>query len=382
MSDKRQGPLAGVKVIEMAGLAPGPYAAMMLADMGAQVLRISRPKPDKRALQQKFYFTDRNRRSIAVDLKSAEGLALVRRLVGGADALIEGFRPGVMERLGLGPDECLARNPKLVYGRMTGWGQHGPLALRPGHDINYIALAGVLDAIGEAGGKPVPPLNLAGDFGGGGMVLAFGIACALVEAARSGKGQVVDAAMVDGAASLMTYFFGYMAAGKWPGRGRTVTGGGSPFYAVYETKDGKWISIGSAEPQFYAELLRQLGLQDAGLPDRMDEANWPLLRAKFEEVFRTKTRDEWCTQLEPSEVCFAPVLTMAEAVQHPHNRARGTFIEVDGMVQPAPVPRFSRTPAGMPMAGVESGVDVGAALEGWGLQAEDVAALVKAGTLA
>ncbi|KWT65703.1 MULTISPECIES: CaiB/BaiF CoA-transferase family protein [unclassified Variovorax] len=375
------GPLGGLRIIEMAGLAPGPFAAMMLADMGATVLRIDRPDPAARAMPQRFYFTDRNRRSIAVDLKSSGGAALVKRLVAGADALIEGFRPGVMERLGLGPEPCLALNPKLVYGRMTGWGQEGPMAMAPGHDINYIALSGALEAIGNADGPPVVPLNLVGDFGGGGMYLAFGIACALIEAARSGKGQVVDAAMVDGAASLMTYFFGYRAGGAWPGRGRSVTGGGSPFYAVYETRDGKYISIGSAEPKFYAELLRQTGLENAGLPDRADPANWPAIRARLAEVFRTRTRGEWCAQLETSETCFAPVLSMEEAAAHPHNRARGTFVEVDGMVQPAPAPRFSRTPAALPAAGVEPGIDLHAALAGWGLELAEIDGLAAAGVV-
>ena len=371
----RQGPLAGLKVIEMAGLAPGPFAAMMLADMGAQVLRIDRLQPERRAMPQRFYLTDRNRRSIALDLKSAQGQAVVKRLVAGADALIEGFRPGVMERLGLGPDACLQINPRLVYGRMTGWGQDGPLALTPGHDINYLALSGALEAIGEAGRAPVLPLNLVGDFGGGAMYLAFGIACGLIEAARSGKGQVVDAAMVDGAASLMTYFYGHLAGGKWPGRGRSVTGGGSPFYAVYETSDGKYISIGSAEPKFYAELLRVLGLDAEGLPDRQDPAHWPVLRQRFEQVFRSRTRDEWTAQLAHAEVCFAPVLDMAEATRHPHNLARGNFVEVDGMVQPAPAPRFSRTPPAVPQAGVEPGVDLDAALDGWGYSAAEIAQL-------
>jgi alpha-methylacyl-CoA racemase len=380
--EARPGPLAGLKVVEMAGLAPGTFAAMMLADMGADVLRIDRPDPAARAMPQRFYFTDRNRRSIAVDLKSPHGIALVRRLLSGADALIEGFRPGVMERLGLGPEACLALNPRLVYGRMTGWGQDGPMAMAPGHDINYIALAGALDAIGEPGGPPVVPLNLVGDFGGGGMYLAFGIACALIEAARSGKGQVVDAAMVDGAASLMTYFFGYRAGGGWPGRGRSVTGGGSPFYAVYETSDGKYVSVGSAEPKFYAQLLRHTGLDNAGLPDRADPAHWPVIRARLAEVFRSRTRDEWCARLETSETCFAPVLTMEEAAAHPHNRARGTFVEVDGMLQPAPAPRFSRTPAAMPSAGVEPGVDVHAALEGWGLERAEIDALAADGVVA
>jgi alpha-methylacyl-CoA racemase len=304
----RQGPLAGLKVIEMAGLAPGPFAAMMLADMGAQVLRIDRFEPERRAMPQRFYLTDRNRRSIALDLKSAQGRAVVKRLIAGADALIEGFRPGVMERLGLGPEECLQIHPKLVYGRMTGWGQDGPLALTPGHDINYLALSGALEAIGEAGRAPVLPLNLVGDFGGGAMYLAFGIACGLIEAARSGKGQVVDAAMVDGAASLMTYFYGHLAGGKWPGRGRSVTGGGAPFYAVYETSDGKYISIGSAEPKFYAELLRVLGLDTEGLPDRQDPAHWPVLRERSGRCFAaarvTNGRHCWPTPRSASRRCW------------------------------------------------------------------------------
>jgi alpha-methylacyl-CoA racemase len=371
-----KGPLTGIKVIEMAGLAPGPFAAMMLADLGAQVLRIDRPDPAPRKMNQRFYFTDRNRRSVALDLKSPQGHSIMKRLVTGADVLIEGFRPGVMERLGVGPNECLAINPRLVCGRMTGWGQTGPLANSPGHDINYIALSGALEAIGETDRVPVPPLNLVGDMGGGGMYLAFGITCALLEANKSGKGQVVDAAMVDGAASLMTYFFGHMAGGEWPGRGRSVPGGSAPFYAVYETSDNKFISVGSAEPKFYAELLRMTGLDHAGLPDREDIANWPIIRARLEAVFRTRTRDEWSTLLERSEVCFAPVLNMLEAVAHPHNVARGTFVEVDGMVQPAPAPRFSRTPAPLPMAGVEPGVDAQSALAGWGFSAAEVDELV------
>ncbi|HTH80777.1 MAG TPA: CaiB/BaiF CoA-transferase family protein [Ramlibacter sp.] len=375
----RQGPLAGVRVIEFAGLAPGPFAAMMLADMGAEVLRIARPDPEKRAMPQRFYFTDRNRRSIAVDLKSAEGVQLVKRLLASADALIEGFRPGVMERLGLGPTECLTLNPRLVYGRMTGWGQDGPLAQSPGHDINYIALTGALDAIGEADGPPVVPLNLVGDFGGGGMYLAFGIACALLEAGRSGKGQVVDAAMVDGAASLMNYMYGHVAGGKWPGRGRATLGGAAPHYGVYETSDGKYVSVGAAEPKFYAELLRVTGLDKESLPDRGDTANWPALRTKFAAVFHTRTQAEWCALLEHSQACFAPVLDMAEAPRHPHNVARGTFIEVDGHVQPAPAPRFSRTPAGLPHAGVEPGVDLHAALRAWGLAPAEIDELARRG---
>ncbi|OUL99632.1 CaiB/BaiF CoA transferase family protein [Variovorax sp. JS1663] len=382
MAAARQGPLAGLRVVEMAGLAPGPFAAMMLADMGAEVLRIDRPEPAARPMPQRFWFTDRNRRSIALDLKSDEGAALARRLIGQADALIEGFRPGVMERLGLGPDACLALNPRLVYGRMTGWGQEGPLAQAPGHDINYIALAGVLDSIGPAEGPPVVPLNLVGDFGGGGMYLAFGIACGLIEAARSGRGQVVDAAMVDGAASLMMYFYSYMAGGKWPGRGRAALSGAAPHYGVYETKDGKYVSVGSAEPKFYAELLRITGLDRAPVPDRADPANWPVLRERLAAVFRTRTRDEWSVLLESSEVCFAPVLDLREAAAHPHNVARQTFVEIDGHVQPAPAPRFSRTPSATPQAGVAPGMDVHAALEGWGLPAGEIDALAARGIVA
>ena len=377
-----QGPLAGVRVVEMAGLAPGPFAAMMLADMGATVLRVTRPEPERRAMPQRFFFTDRNRRSIALDLKSVAGLALARRLIGQADALIEGFRPGVMERLGLGPTECLAANPRLVYGRMTGWGQDGPLANAPGHDINYIALAGALDAIGPADGPPVVPLNLVGDFGGGGMYLAFGIACALLEAARSGRGQVVDAAMVDGAASLMTYFYGYKAGGKWPGRGRTTTAGAAPHYGVYETVDGKYVSVGAAEPKFYAAMLQALGLDGRELPDRADPANWPVLRERFAAIFRTRTRAEWTARLEQAGICFAPVLDLEEAAAHPHNVARGTFVEIDGHVQPAPAPRFSRTPAARPEAGVDPGVDVHAALQGWGLQHGEIEELAARGVVA
>jgi len=377
-----QGPLAGIRVVEMAGLAPGPFAAMMLADMGAQVLRVDRPQPAARPMPQRFWFTDRNRRSIAVDLKSTEGVALLLRLVGEADALIEGFRPGVMERLGLGPDACLARNPRLVYGRMTGWGQEGPLAQAPGHDINYIALAGALDAIGPADGAPVVPLNLVGDFGGGGMYLAFGLACGLLEAARSGRGQVIDAAMVDGAASLMTYFYGYLAGGKWPGRGRATTGGAAPHYGVYRTRDGRYLTLGAAEPKFYANLLRALGLDAEALPPREDPAHWPALRERIEAVIRTRTRAEWDALLEQAEICYAPVLDMREAAAHPHNAARGTFVEVDGHVQPAPAPRFSRTPAAVPRAGVAPGVDARAALAGWGLAEGEIDALVAQGVIA
>lgn len=365
----------------MAGLAPGPFGAMMLADMGAQVLRVERQGPVHRPIESRFNLIDRNRRSIALDLKSDAGLAVMKRLLGTTDVLIEGFRPGVMERLGLGPIECLALNPHLVYGRMTGWGQDGPLAPRPGHDINYIGLIGALDAVGTAGGPPVPPLNLVGDFGGGGMYLAFGVVCALLERVRSGRGQVVDAAMVDGAASLMTYFHGMRAAGKWTGRGRTVVGGGAPYYGAFETSDGLYITIASAEPQFYTELLRLLDLDPASLPDRRDSANWPALHARFASIFKTRTRAQWDALLQDSEVCYAPMLSMEEALSHPHNLARNTFVEVDGIPQPAPAPRFSRTPAGVPAAGVPAGVDPVAALTGWGFSCDELQTLAEAGTL-
>jgi alpha-methylacyl-CoA racemase len=374
------GALQGLKVIEFAGLSPGPFAAMMLADMGAQVLRIDRPQSRFRPLEPRFNLLDRNRRAIAVDIKTPQGVSLVRRLAQTADALIEGFRPGVMERCGLGPDDLLAVNPRLVYGRMTGWGQDGPLARLAGHDINYIALTGALDAIGKAGEPPVLPLNLVGDLGGGGMYLAFGMMCALWESTRSGRGQVVDAAMVDGAASLMTVFHGFMAAGKWQGRGTSPTAGAAPYYGIYETSDGLYISIGSAEQPFYVELLRVTGLADEDLPDRAVRSNWPALRERLAAVFRTKTRDEWDALLGQTDICFAPVLSLQEAPQHPHHRARNAYVEIDGIVQPAPAPRFSRTKPQTPSAGVEPGIDLAAALEGWGFSATEIDALRSSGT--
>ncbi len=343
------GPLAGVKVVEIAGIGPGPFCAMMLADMGAEVIRVDRAQavrggdpsaPPADAL-------NRGRRSIGVDLKNPEGLAVVLDLVESADALIEGFRPGVAERLGIGPEECLARNPRLVYGRMTGWGQSGPYAHTAGHDINYIALAGALDPIGRAGGPPVPPLNLVGDFGGGGLLLAYGLVCALLESSRSGEGQVVDAAMVDGSAVLTTMFHAFSAMGIWnPERGTNLLDTGAHFYDTYETSDGGYVAIGSIEPQFYAELLRLTGLEgDADFAAQMDRSRWPELSERLAEVFRTKTRDEWCEIMEGTDVCFAPVLSLTEAPSHPHNVERGTFVEVAGVTQPAPAPRFSRTTA-------------------------------------
>jgi alpha-methylacyl-CoA racemase len=347
------GPLSGVKVIEIAGIGPGPFTAMMLADMGADVIRVDRAEnamggdPDAPPAD----VLNRGRRSIALDLKSPEGLDTLLELVDTADALIEGFRPGVTERLGFGPDVCLARNPRLVYGRMTGWGQDGPYALTAGHDINYIALGGVLAHLGRAGQQPTPPINLVGDFGGGGMLQAFGVVCALFEAQRSGQGQVVDTAMVDGSATLMMMMWAFRAMGIWSEeRGVNMLDTGTHFYDTYETSDNKHVSIGSIEPKFYAELLELTGLEahlaakGKSLPHQMDRSRWGDLKGELAEIFATRTRDEWCEIMEGTDVCFAPVLTMSEALEHPHNVARGTFVNVAGIDQPAPSPRLSRTP--------------------------------------
>ncbi|MGJ7509569.1 CaiB/BaiF CoA transferase family protein [Variovorax sp. GT1P44] len=371
------GPLQGIKVVEMAGLAPGPFAAMMLADMGAEVLRIERPGQAHPPGHPHIELLNRSRSAIALDLKTPAGLDALRRLLADADAFIEGFRPGTMERLGLGPEAALALNPKLVYGRMTGWGQDGPLAKAAGHDINYVALTGALNSIGPKDGPPVVPLNLVGDFGGGGMYLAFGIVCALLEARQSGKGQVVDAAMVDGAASLMTYMYAMLADGTWSDRRgeNSLDGETAPWYGIYETADGRYISIASAEPQFYAELLRLTGLAGQALPDQLDRSSWPAFRERLAAVFREKTRAEWCAIMEGSDVCFAPVLTLAEAVAHPHNRARGTFVEVEGVMQPAPAPRFSRTVPDVPTLPCAASENPAAVLSSWGFGAGEVAAL-------
>jgi alpha-methylacyl-CoA racemase len=372
------GPLAGVKILEIAGIGPGPFAAMALADMGADVLRIDRtqnvsPDPGE---EPPGDLLNRGRRSVGIDLKHPDGVAALLRLVEQADALLEGFRPGVMERLGLGPDVCLERNPRLVYGRMTGWGQTGPLAHAAGHDINYIALAGTLHGIGRAGEKPLPPLNLVGDFGGGGMLLAFGIVTALFERSRSGVGQVVDAAMVDGAALLMTMMHGFRHLGLWSDeRGANLLDTGSHFYDTYETADGEFISIGSIEPQFYQELLRLSGLEGEELPRQMDRRSWAPLANRFTEIFKSKTRDEWCEIMEGTDVCFAPVLSMGEAYEHPHNVARGTFVEVAGKLQPGPAPRFSRTPAEISRPPSHAGQHTDDALAEWGFAAEDIARL-------
>ena len=337
------GPLAGLKIIELAGIGPGPFCGMMLSDMGTDVIRIDRLGT---AARRPADILARNRRSLAVDLKQSEGVELVLQLCESADGIFEGFRPGVTERLGLGPDDCMARNPKLVYGRMTGWGQEGPIAKAAGHDINYIALAGALHAIGFAGDRPVPPLNLVGDFGGGGMLLAFGMVCGLLEAARSGQGQVIDAAMIDGTAALMAMFYGMTAAGVWKDeRGVNLLDSGSHFYNTYETSDGKHVSIGSIEPQFYAELLARAELDPEIFAVQMDRDRWHSQTAVLSDLFKQKTRDEWCEIMEGTDICFAPVLSMAEAPNHHHNLARGTFETHDGLVQPAPAPRFSRTRA-------------------------------------
>ena len=381
------GPLAGVKIIELGGIGPGPFAAMLLSDLGADILRIDRITASDSgiAMPEKFNLLHRGRRSVAMDLKKPEAVQAVRELVAQADVLIEGFRPGVAERLGLGPDACLAANPRLVYGRMTGWGQDGPLAQAPGHDLNYIALTGVLHSIGSRGGPPVPPLNLAGDFGGGALYLALGVVSAILEARSSGRGQVVDAAMVDGSASLMTLMYGMRAAGVWTDkRGDNRLDSGAPFYGVYETKDGKHVALASNEPRFYQITLEKLGLSTAeiaALPGQHDRSGWDVLKDTFARIFKTRTRDEWCAVMEGSEVCFAPVLSMGEAPQHPHLKARGTFVEHDGVVQPAPAPRFSRTPGAIQRGAPHPGQHTDEALADWGLDEARRGALRNAGAI-
>jgi len=378
------GPLAGYRVIELAGIGPVPMCAMLLADMGATVLRLDRPAASGLGIETeaRFELLNRGRPSLAVDLKRPEGAALALDLAASADALIEGFRPGTMERLGLGPAPCLARNPRLVYGRMTGWGQEGPLAGIAGHDLDYIALTGVLDAIGREGAPPTPPLNLVADFGGGALYLAFGLVSALLEAQRSGAGQVVDAAMVDGAASLMTLFHGLAAAGRHGApRGENLLDSGAPWYEVYQCADGRWLAVAAVEARFRSALYAGLGLDEAALPDQDDPAHWPAIKRLIAGRIATKSQREWCAQLDGSDACIAPVLTLAEAPEHPHHRARGTYIEIDGLVQPAPAPRFSRTrpePPGPPLAAGEGGE---AALADWGIPEERIAELRAAGVI-
>ena len=371
------GPLTGFRIVEFAGIGPGPMAAMLFADLGASIIRLDRMTPSGLGVDRpaRFDLIARARPSVAVDLKHPDGLALAADLIGEADALIEGFRPGTMERLGLGPEAALARNPRLVYGRITGWGQSGPLAQAAGHDLNYLALTGALAAIGRAGSKPTPPLNLVADFGGGALYLAFGMACAMVEAQRSGQGQVVDTAMTEGAASLMTIFYGLHAAGLHSlERGTNLLDSGSAIYETYECADGRFVSIAPIELKFRKVLFELLGL-----PQTNDDG--AELRGKLESLFKTRTRDEWCSLLEGTDACFAPVLTMAEAPHHPHNVARGTFIDVDGVLQPAPAPRFSRTPSGRPTPPHASGEGSRSALRDWGIAEERVDALFACGAL-
>jgi len=378
------GPLAGFRIVEFAGIGPGPFCAMLLADMGATVLRLDRPTPIDLGIPRPegFNLLNRGRHAIALDLKRPEGVAFALDMIAQADASIEGFRPGTMERLGLGPDECLARNPRLVYGRITGWGQDGPLAQAAGHDLNYIALVGALHAIGRAGSPPTPPLNLVGDYGGGALYLAFGMLCAMLEAQRSGKGQVVDAAMIDGAASLMTPFFGLHAAGVHSDRhGENMLDSGAPYYDVYLCADGLYISLAPIEGRFRSEFYACAGIDEAALPDARDKANWPAIRKIVAARIAGKTQAEWCSLLEGTDACFAPVLSMTEAPQHPHNRARSTFVEVEGIVQPAPAPRFSRTQPAAPTPPRAVGSDDEAALAAWGVAVDRVAELQAAGII-
>ncbi len=378
------GPLHGLRVVELASIGPGPMCTMLLADLGADVIRIDRLEHSGLGvpMQARFDVNGRSRRSAALDLKSAAGVDAALRIVDRADVLIEGFRPGVAERLGLGPADCHARNPRLVYGRMTGFGQTGPLAQAAGHDLNYIALTGALDAIGPAGGAPVPPLNLVGDYGGGALYLAFGLMAALFERQTSGRGQVVDAAMVDGAASLMSMFHGLLAAGGWSGpRGGNLLDGGAPFYGVYETADGQHVSIGSLEPKFYAEMVRRLGLDEKFLRLQGDVSQWPALREAIAAAVRERTRDEWSALLEGTDVCFAPVLKLGEAHRHPHAVARGTYVEVAGVVQPGPAPRFDRSVPGHPRPAPEIGAHTSEVLAECGFTDDDIARLRTSGVI-
>lgn len=376
------GTLTGVKVVEFAGIGPGPFCCMMLADMGAEVIRIDRADQVGRDLREpRTNTTLRGRRNVALDLKKPDGVAVALELCEKADILIEGFRPGVMERLGLGPDIVQKRNPKLVYGRMTGWGQDGPIAHTAGHDINYIALSGALHAIGTKA-TPVPPLNLVGDYGGGALYMVVGVLAAYIEAQRSGKGQVVDTSMVEGAASLMTPTYGAHAAGQWvEEREANRLDGGCHHYGVYETKDGHHIAIGPNEPQFYALMLKELGLDQETLPGQTDRKHWPEMRTRFASIFKTRTREEWVAQLEQKDVCFAPVLSMREAPNHPQNRARGSFIEVDGVLQPAPAPRFLRTPSAVSCGPAFAGQHSKDVLTDWGIDKNRLAALLETGAV-
>ncbi len=378
------GPLSGIRVIEMAGMGPGPFCGMLLADMGADVVRVERLASTDRGIEfpPKFDLLNRNKRSLAIDLKSEAGRAAVLRLATNAHVLIEGFRPGVMERLGLGPQECLAASPALVYGRITGWGQDGPLAQAAGHDLNYIALAGALEAIGPAGGAPSVPLNVVGDFGGGALYLAMGLLAAVIEARASGQGQVVDCAMVDGVASLLTMQYALLQMGQWNRpRGENLLDGGAPFYGVYRTSDGQYVSVAPVEKRFYEEMLERIGLAGETLPRQNDPAGWRLLRERLAAVFATRTRAEWDAVLEGTDACYAPVLNLREAAGHPHSQARGGYAEVEGVLQPQPAPRFSRTPSTLRSAAPRPGADSLKVLVDWGFGEEDVARMQAAGVI-
>jgi len=381
------GPLEGIKIVELAGIGPGPFCAMLLADMGAEVVRVDRAAnvgldTDRDGNDARFNLLARGRPNVAVDLKNPAGVEATLRLIDQADALIEGFRPGVMERLGLGPDICLARNKRLVYGRMTGWGQDGPLAHIAGHDINYISLSGALATIGSTDGPPIPPLNLVGDFGGGALYLAMGVLAGILRAKATGEGQVIDCSMVEGAASLMMMMYGALASGAWvEKRGHNRTDGGAHFYHVYETKDGEYISVGSIEPQFYKLLLTHTGLEGADLPPQSDRAQWPAMRERFAEIFKQKTRAEWVAIMQQTDICFAPVLKMSEAIEHEHNRHRESFVKVDGIAQPAPAPRFSATPTRVARRPAYTGENTDEVLRDWGFSAAEIATLHASGAV-
>jgi alpha-methylacyl-CoA racemase len=382
------GPLEGIRIVELAGIGPGPFCAMLLSDMGAEVIRVDRAAmvghdTDRDGNDSRFNLLARGRRNIAVDLKNPAAVDAVLRLIDQADALLEGFRPGVMERLGLGPDLCLARNPKLVYGRMTGWGQDGPIAHIAGHDINYIALSGVLHSIGEAGGPPVPPLNLVGDFGGGALYLAMGVLAGIISARATGKGQAIDCSMVEGSASLMMMMYGALASRAWKEeRGQNRTDGGAHYYQVYETKDGEYVSIGAIEPQFYALLLKHTGLEGEDLPPQTDRARWPEMQERLKRIFRSKSRAEWTEIMQQTDICFAPVLRMSEAIEHPHNRHRNSFVEIDGTPQPGPAPRFIGTPIQVQRPPARVGEHTEAILKDWGFSAAEIAELHRSGAVA
>jgi alpha-methylacyl-CoA racemase len=378
------GALSGIRIVEMAGIGPAPFCGMLLADMGADVLRVDRLAGADLgiAIPPRFDLLNRNKRSVAVDLKSSEGRQTVLRLIGRADAVIEGFRPGVMERLGVGPEVCLAANRRLVYGRMTGWGQSGPLCQSAAHDINFIAITGALNAIGRADGAPVVPLNLIGDFGGGALYLAMGILAALLCARTTGHGQVVDAAIADGVANLLAMHYGYRQAGEWSlDRGTNVTDGGAPFYDVYLTKDARYVSVGAVEKKFYLDLLQRMGLGQIDLPAQDDRGGWEQLRARLQNMFKTRTRDEWCSLLEGTDACFAGVLDMDESVRHPQNVARKTHVEFQGVLNPAPAPRFSATPSDIRKAPPAPGEDTDGALLDWQFSAAEIASLKAVGAI-